>query len=65
MADKIIVKRKSNGKTGIRLEKDLLKDLKDFTTKTEYENLSLQALVDLAVRRFILTIEPKEPKEPN
>ena len=65
MANKIILAKKPNGKTAIRLNKDLLQDLKDFAARTEYKNLSSQALIDLAIRLFILTKEPKKPKEPN
>lgn len=66
MANKIILSKKSNGKTAIRLDKDLVQDLKTFATKTEYKNISLQGLVDIAIRRFIHEEEKsKKSKEPN
>lgn len=57
MAKIILASKKTNGKTAIRLEKDLLKDLKDAASKTEFKNLSLQALADIAIRKFINAIE--------
>ncbi len=57
MAKIIVGSKKGNGKTAIRLEKDLLHDLKDKASKTEFQKLSTQALVDIAIRQFIMKID--------
>lgn len=56
---------RKNGKTAIRLDKDLLKDLKDLAATTALKKLSLQALVDIAIRKFITALETQNPKEAN